>query len=266
MENLHVPATSFAAMAMSIVLSIGAPVALFFVVRKKYGKGIRPVLLGGAGFLLFSMILEQILHAIVLRRGPDGSVALMQRPVLYMIYGALAAGLFEETARLVSFYILKKRCDGFGTALKHGIGHGGVEAALIGGASLVGGMALAIMLNTLGPQAMSQMGEPVFMQAQVIAATQPVMLLVSGFERLFALGIQISLSMVMYYAVYKSRKLWLYPLAILLHALVDCPVALYQVGVITNMWLLEGIVLVSAVVLAGIAFMLHKKMEVQQKP
>jgi len=118
----------------------------------------------------------------------------------------------------------------------------------------------------LGPQAMSQMGEPVFMQAQVIAATQPVMLLVSGFERLFALGIQISLSMVMYYAVYKSRKLWLYPLAILLHALVDCPVALYQVGVITNMWLLEGIVLVSAVVLAGIAFMLHKKMEVQQKP
>ena len=261
MENLHVPAISFVAMAASIIVAVGAPIALFFVVRKKYGKGILPVLLGGAGFLLFAMILEQILHTIVLRPGLDGSVALMQRPYLYMVYGALAAGLFEETARLVSFYILKKRRDGFGTALKHGIGHGGVEAALIGGASLVGAMALAIMLNTLGPQAMSQMGEAVFVQAQAIAATRPAMLLVSGFERLMALSIQISLSVVVYYAVYKPRRLWLYPLAILLHALVDCPAALYQTGVITNVWLMEGIVLVSAAVLAGVVFLLHRRLE-----
>ncbi|MDR2687651.1 MAG: YhfC family intramembrane metalloprotease, partial [Oscillospiraceae bacterium] len=64
-----VPAISFVCMAVSVALSVGAPVALFFVVRKKYGKGFLPVLVGGAGFILFATVLEQVLHAAVLRPG-----------------------------------------------------------------------------------------------------------------------------------------------------------------------------------------------------
>jgi len=261
MEVLRVPAITFAAMAASIVLSVAAPIALFFVVRKRYGKGILPVLVGGAGFLLFAMVLEQILHFVVLRPGLDGTVALAQRPFLYMLYGALAAGVFEETARFVSFHILKKRCSGFGTALKHGIGHGGVEAVLLGGISLVSGIALAAMLNTLGAEGVSNMGASVLEQAQAIATASPAMFLVSGAERLFALGIQISLSVVVYYSVYQPRKLWLFPLAILLHALVDCPAALFQAGKLTNVWAVEGIVLASMAVLAALAVVIHRRLE-----
>jgi len=261
MEPLHVLASAFVCMAVSAVLSIGVPIALFFVVRKCYGKGILPVLVGGAGFFLFAMVLEQILHLVVLRPGADGASALTQRPFLYMLYGALAAGVFEETARFISFHILKKRCAGFGTALKHGIGHGGVEAALIGGISLISSMVLAAMLNTMGAESLSALGAPVLEQVQAIAATSPAMLLISGAERMMALGIQISLSVVVYYAVYKPRKLWLFPLAILLHALADCPAALFQTGVIANVWAVEGIVLASMAALIAIAAVIHKWLE-----
>jgi len=259
-----VPPISFVFMAVSVILSVGVPIALFFVVRKKYGKGILPVLVGAAGFLLFAMVLEQILHFFVLRPGADGSVALRQQPFLYMLYGALAAGVFEETARFISFHILKKRCDGFGTALKHGIGHGGLEAVIIGGASLVSAMALAAMFNSVGAEGLSTMGALVLEQAQAIAAQPPVLFLVSGAERLMALGIHISLSVVVYYAVYKPRKLWLFPLAVLLHALADCPAALFQAGVITSVWVVEGIVFLSMAALAIFAVVVHKRLEPEE--
>jgi len=258
MEILRVPTLSFVAMAVSAVLSVGTPIALFFVARKRTGKGILPVLVGGAGFLLFAVVLEQLLHFFVLRPDADGSVALMRRPFLYMLYGALVAGIFKETARFVSFHILKKRCGGFGTALKHGIGHGGIEAVFIGGASMVSGMALAAMFNSLGAQGLAAMGEPVLAQAQAIAAAPPATLLLSGLERLMALFIQISLSVIVFYAVYEPRRVWLYPLAVLLHALVDCPAALFQAGVLTRVWLVECVVLASMLVIAALAALLHK--------
>ena len=262
METLQIPAISFAAMAVSAVLSIGAPIVLFFAVRKRYGKGVLPVLVGGAGFLLFAMVLEQILHMAVLRPGADGSTTLAQHPYLYMLYGGLAAGVFEESARFVSFHILKKRREGFGTALKHGIGHGGIEAVFLGGVSLISGIVLAAMCNTMGVEGISALGMPaVLEQVRAIAATSPAMLLISGAERLMALGIQISLSVVVYFSVYQPRKLWLFPLAVLLHALVDCPAALYQAGKITNVWAVEGIVLASMAALVFIAVLIHKRLE-----
>ncbi|MCL2299664.1 MAG: YhfC family intramembrane metalloprotease [Firmicutes bacterium] len=262
-----VPTVSFIAMGVSALLSVGVPVALYFVVRKSYGKGILPVILGAAGYLLFARVLEQVLHLFVLRPDLDNrTVALMQRPFLYMLYGGLAAGVFEETARLVSFLILKKRCGGFGTALRYGIGHGGMEAAIIGGAAMIRDMALGALLNTLGAEGLAQMsGAFILSNAQDIAATPAATLFLGGAERMLALVIQISLSVIMYYAVYQPRKLWLYPAAIVLHALVDCPAALFQAGVITNVWAVEGIVAAAMVVIAAFAVLLHRRMEANEK-
>jgi len=254
---------SFAAMAVSAILSVGVPIALFFVVRKRYGKGVLPALLGAAGFVVFAIALEQVLHWFVLR--PDletGDIALRQRPFLYMLYGAFAAGVFEETARFVSFHILKKRRTGFGVALKHGIGHGGIEAALVGGTTMISNLALAALFVTLGAQTLGAMyGPAVLTQAQAIADAPPAILFLSGVERMLALVVQISLSVVVYYSVYRPRKLWLFPLAILLHALVDCAPTLMQSGMLTNVWLVEGIVAVCAAALAVGAVFLHRRLE-----
>jgi len=257
-----VPILSIVFMLFSLAVVLLLTVGLYLFLRKRFEMKILPALIGAAAFILFAMILERLLHMAVLRPGPDGSVALIARPFLYMLYGALAAGVFEETARFVSFHLLKKRCKGFGTALKYGVGHGGIEAVIVGGVSLVSSLVLSVMINANGAQAVDgAIGGTVLLQAQGIASTQPFLFFVSGAERLLALVIQISLSVVVYYAVYEQRRLWLFPLAILLHALVDCPAVLMQAGVFTNVWLVEGMIAVCAAALVFFAVALHKRLE-----
>ena len=57
--------------------------------------------------------------------------------------------------------------------------------------------------------------------------------------------------MLVFLAARQKGKGWLYPVAILLHALLDTSAALYQFGVIRSLWIVEG----SAFVL-GLAYLL----------
>jgi len=76
--------------------------------------------------------------------------------------------------------------------------------------------------------------------------TAPYMFLVSGFERLFAFSIQIGLSLVVLYGV-KSKKYKYLFYAILIHAFIDFPAALFQKGIISDVWIIEGICAIVAV-------------------
>jgi uncharacterized membrane protein YhfC len=83
---------------------------------------------------------------------------------------------------------------------------------------------------------------------------------VTGIERVFAICIQLSLSIIVFHAVYGKNKLWLYPFAIILHALVDIPAAAIQIGVIKDMVLVELLVFLGAIGLTIIAKYIHKRL------
>lgn len=53
-----------------------------------------------------------------------------------MSFGILAAGIFEETARLIGFHLLKKSYPTFATSLAYGLGHGGIEMLIMSVGSL----------------------------------------------------------------------------------------------------------------------------------
>ena len=61
------------------------------------------------------------------------------------------------------------------------------------------------------------------------------------FERCGAMLFHVAMSILVFYAVKKARPAF-YLLAILLHALLDSPAALYQKGIITNQLVLELII------------------------
>jgi uncharacterized membrane protein YhfC len=61
--------------------------------------------------------------------------------------------------------------------------------------------------------------------------------------------------------VYGNKKLWLYPFAIILHAIVDIPAAAMQVGIIKNVYIVELFVCVSAIILIIIAKKTHEKLK-----
>jgi len=258
--NGMIPVLSIVFIGVSAAVSIGLPIALFFAFRKKYGLKIVPMLVGAAAFIVFAMVLEQLLHYFVLRPGPDGSIALRSNPLLYMLYGCFAAGIFEETARLLSFTLLKRKYRGIGVGLSYGIGHGGFESAVMVGVTLISSVVLSLMYNA---GTIDALGLPAQTVEQLAAAKDmnPFLLLAGGFERICAVVIQISLSLIVWHAVARKDKRWLYPVAILLHAAIDVPAALMQAGVLSGIVLVEGIIAAEAAALAAIAVLTCKKIK-----
>lgn len=104
---------SILAVCVTLALTVVLPVGAMLLLGRRGGKW-RCFFAGAAAFILFAMILEQLLHSAVLR-SPAGAV-LQGNIWLYGLYGGLAAGLFEETGRLAAFRLLLKKetraCDG----------------------------------------------------------------------------------------------------------------------------------------------------------
>jgi uncharacterized membrane protein YhfC len=71
--------------------------------------------------------------------------------------------------------------------------------------------------------------------------------------------IQISLSIIVFYAVYGKNKKWLFPLAIILHAIIDIPAAAMQIGLLKNVFLVEGLVCLGTILAIIIAKNIHEK-------
>ena len=238
------------------------PIAAAVIFKVKNRETWLPGVFIGAGtFFVFAMILEQILHAAMLPivRG---------NTVLYCVYGALAAGIFEETGRLIAYKTLMKRHYSTKNAVYMGIGHGGCEAVLLIGLNFITYAFIALTVNAVGINKFIEMStagnsdvaDTVRSQLDSIAAVAAVSTVQALFERVIAMVFHVCMSVVVYKAVSQRGKLWLYPLAVLLHALLDVPAVLFQTGVITGIPAVHVIMTVFvAVVVFGTA-MLSKKL------
>lgn len=216
-----VPAANIAAMAVTAAASIGVPIILLFCFRKR--NGWVPAFLIGCGvFIVFVLVLEQLFHAWM--RDVFG-IALQTRTYLYALYGGLTATLFEETGRWIAFrYFLKKHQD-TPTALMYGAGHGGAESILIVGLSYINHLAAAVMINTGATadtvSAMEEnMQEAVYTQLSLLWTSSAGTFLLAGAERMSAIVLQLSFSMLVYMAV-KKRKASYWGMAFVVHCLVD---------------------------------------------
>lgn len=227
-------------MAISALLSIGAPVALLVWVRRRHRGGFVPVIAGAAVFCLFVFVLE-IRFAVWVAGTPAGAWLQGNRAV-YSLYGGLLAGVFEETGRLFALLLLCRRYRGVQHGIAYGIGHGGVEAVLLTGLSMASSVAFALHARFAGmDRAMQAFGVSGDALARLLE-TPPAALLVTGIERLFAIALHIALSVLVYLAVTRRGRFRLFWLAIALHALADFPAGLYQTGLLTNIWAAELLV------------------------
>lgn len=258
---------TFTAMALfSLLLEafvcFALPVGLMIFWRSKSGSGWKPVLVGAAMFFLFAMVLEQILHTFVLVLDTPIKAFVTQHAVAYMLYGSFAAGIFEETGRLLGFLLMKKDAHPR-TAVAYGLGHGGMEMMLLVGVSAVSNVVLGVLVGKLGIEGVF----PGYSAEQLAAVTESVQaifgvgigdVLLALLERCSALIVQVSLSVLVFAALHQRGKWYYYPVAIVLHAVLDMPVALYQFGVLTNLVLLEGLILVLALVYAALAYRVYR--------
>jgi len=240
-----VPSLSIAFMIITCMISFGVPIALFLYLRLVQKADIYPFFAGCTVMLLFAFILESGAHNIVLS-SPAGPV-IRGNVLLYALYGGFMAGLFEETGRFLAFsFALKKYRSKNVNALMYGAGHGGLEAMVIVGLTMINNIAWSSMINSgrIAELTGSLSGDQLAQAQQSIAlliSTPSYHFILGGVERLLAIALQISLSVLVWFASKWEGKLYLYPVAILIHFAVDTAAALLS-GLGVNLLIIEGVV------------------------
>lgn len=191
-----------------------------------------------AGALTF--VLSQAVHlplnwAIGLLGQTARGVALWPLPWVAVVAG-LSAGLCESVARWVALRYAMRRTRGFENALQFGLGHGAVEAVLLGLIALSG----LVNILALWRSDPVSLGMTVAQQAQITAAFAELELVawympvLAGLERVFALCLHVAMSVLVMDGVMRHKPLnllW----AILAHAAVDAW-AVYSVNTLGPVW------------------------------
>lgn len=260
-----VSALSIIFMVVSCIAGFAIPVILFVFFRKKKKADILPFFVGLGVMLVFSLILEAIVHQIVL--GSPVGDKIKSSIWLYALYGGMMAGLFEETGRFLAFKtVLRKKNDNDINALMYGAGHGGFEAAYLLGQSMFNNIVFAILINSgsifsitdrLSGDALTQMEATI----EAMVTTPSYSFLIGIMERLFAVVLQIALSVIVWFAAKNSKKWYLYPAAIIIHFTVDAVAVVlsqYQVPILA----IEAVICIMAVLAVLFARMLWDKYSV----
>ena len=141
-------------MALVGLFTLAPPLGLgIFFWRKSKGRW-RFFLIGCIIFPVFVLILERTAHSLLLYGAPG---AVLQGNIwLYAFYAGLMAGVFEECGRWLAFKLSLRWSRGPGDALMYGAGHGGIEAILLAGMTMLSNITLALALNRGGLEAVDR--------------------------------------------------------------------------------------------------------------
>ena len=249
-------------MILDLILGFAIPVCLAWWMIRKYKVRLSTILIGAATFIVFALVLEALVHRIVLS-GERGAL-IQGKTLYYALYGGLMAGLFEETGRFLSMkFLMKKEPTTALPGLAYGAGHGGVEMLIVFGFSMISNLVMAVMINagqleTIVAQTPAEAQEQVRTAAVKLAELRAGDLLLGLWERISALILHLSLSVLVWAAVRKGGKwLWLFPAAILLHAGVDAQAVILSKS--ASMPALEAIIFAESIAIAGIAYMVSRR-------
>ena len=220
------------------------PIGLLIWWRRTRRAKLTPFFIGALIFVVFARGLEALLLMVCLLGDNPVARAINGNVWLYVLYGGLAAGIFEETGRYVAFRFLltKKRFPERDTAVTYGIGHGGIESILLIGVTFALYAAIALLQQTGShEQALALTNGDAASLSLVlgqIGGITPGACILNMVERTFAVIFHIALSVFVFVAVRnRAQRSW-FPFAIALHAIVDMPAALYQKGMLP-MWAVE---------------------------
>lgn len=243
---------------LSVVIPVGA--VIFYKLRCKEAP-LSAAFTGAGVFLVFVVILESLLHSAVLPLVSGNAAATI-------IYGTLAAGIFEETGRFIAFKTILRRKTAPQTAIMYGLGHGGFEWLFICGTAALSALVIAAMCGSMGAEAFAEMSSQgseeikAAVLAQIEGYTQCTLATTAAtlIERVIAMTLHISLSVLVFESARTKGRLWLYPAAVLMHAAMDTPAGLYQQAVIP-LWACEALMAAVAAITAVWAVILYKGMK-----
>lgn len=245
-----VSAANIAGMVVSLILCVGLPIALYVILKVKTNAKFKDFLLGSVAFIIFALVLEQILHSAMFAVFGEKLTGNMW---LYAIYGGAAAAVFEECGRLVAMKHFMKNSLEKENALMYGVGHGGIEAILVGGFACISNLATVSIINN-GTLDTALAGLDAASQASTLETVSQLwtlpayMFYMAGIERVIALFLQLCLSYLVYRAV-RYQNWGFFAAAMGIHFAVDAVTVL-----LSNFLPIPALEALLAVTVAGIVF------------
>lgn len=241
------------AYGFSIGLTIIMPLVFAVILRRRFRVS---WFLFGVGSLTFigSQVVHLPLNNLLTKMGVLPSSTPQGWSILSMaIILGLTAGICEELARTLGYYLLKSSRK-FADGVMLGLGHGGVEAMILIGILTAGtiGQLFALRgtdLSTLGvssEQLTYLTGQMELLNRSALNAFLPLV------ERLIAMTLHVVMSMMVLYAFQTRKSRWVVA-AILYHAIVDAVAVVLSVEK-TNGLVMEAAFL--ATVLPGLIWVI----------
>jgi uncharacterized membrane protein YhfC len=225
------------------LIPIVAIIFLIVFLTKRNIFSLKPFWVGIIVFVIFAKVLESILHFFVLVADHTTSTYLASHPIIYAIYGALAAGVFEEVGRYFGFKVMLKRFREWKDGISYGLGHGGIEALLVGTVASFEAIAFGALVNV--GKLPDNIPSTVLSQILALVHQPWYFFLIGLIERLMAICIQMALSLIVLYGIRKRKIIFLFA-SIGLHAVTDFVPALYQAHSV-NLLVVEGILFILSI-------------------
>lgn len=217
---------AYIAATFNVIVCFGIPLGAiaYYLVRDR--RRAAAFGLGALSFFVSQVVLRSaMLNAL---NGTVGfAVFSATHPLLYILFLALTAAIFEETARLLFLRPQRKSPFDLGIAVAFGLGHGGLEAIIIG----LNSAALLIAPLHLIP-----------MDASIAMA---------GAERVSTIMIHVALSVLVYAAIMR-RNAWPFITALALHAAVDALVFAPRYLPISG-WAFEALLFIISVAMLALS-------------
>lgn len=231
---------------VNIIICFCIPIGAltYFIVTKK--KVVKSFFVGMTVFLIFQVFTRIPIIQLVLPKMEWYNVMSVANPVLYGLFLGITAGVFEEVGRFLGFKIGLKSNSNWIDGIAFGFGHGGIEAMLLTGTSAISNLVILIGLNN-GTLDASKLGMSEESIRAVFSGVGSMMILLGGIERIFAITIQIALTLLVLYGI-RKRKLIYLGIAILMHTIIDSPVVIFPKVFGVGMVGLEVFVGISAIV------------------
>lgn len=261
--QLSVPPAWLLTTAIATIFVLLYPLVLGVLARKKLAVSWKYFWFGALVFLVFQILtrvpLVTVLQNTVLAPLLRSSNVFVWTWLLIL---AITAGLFEEIGRYVGYRLcMRGEAKTWSKAVMFGLGHEGLESiALVGGAHVLTLINIAILSAANIASRPAAQRETILQQFAAINA-QPIWLpLLSAWERLWSVPLQVMLSVIVLQVFRRHQIRWL-GVAILLHAVIDfLDLALPQAfGSSTAISLLvEGILCVFGVIGIGVIWRLRE--------
>jgi ABC-2 type transport system permease protein len=217
------------------------PVVFAVLLRRKYRV---PWLLFVVGSLTFigSQVVHLPLNNLLADLGLLPETGTMSGPPLWrtaLILG-LTAGLCEELARAIGYWLLP-RYRRFEDGVMMGIGHGGIEAMIVGGVFVAATVTALLPMQGVDLETLElTVEQAAILRKQLeIFTTSPLLAVTPLIERFIAICAHVIFSLLVWRTFVKRNVLYLL-IAIAYHAALDA-IVVYSAQFITNPWLLNAI-------------------------